>query len=519
MAEALYRKYRPLTFADVTDQNHVKITLKNQIANGTVAHAYMFSGPRGVGKTSIARLLAKSLNCQNRKEGESEPCNTCDLCTQATVGRALDVVEIDAASHTGVDNVRENIIEHIRFAPNVGTYKVFIIDEVHMLSTSAFNALLKTLEEPPAHAIFILATTEVHKIPQTILSRCQRFDFHRIPTVDMVARLKRISRDEGVTIDDAVLQQVARYSEGCLRDAESLLGQILALGEKNIGIDQASLVLPVTNTSTVVDIVDAVVRSDASETIRIVNDFVDQGGSVKHLVDEIIEFVRIMMLTGLGSPAHDQYDQAVVVRMHTFLETFSSSAASVLLNDLLAARSKYAQESLPQLPLEIALVMFIDKRSGASAVSAVPSPKPVEPPTPTAPQKPKVEAPQAPAAPAKKTPPAEEVKPVLRTSFDLDELKNKWKRCCDAVAKRSVSLPMALQSAEPIKVSEEEIEIGFEYLFHFETFGEAKNLKILTDAIHEVMQTSLIVKPVLKHAEAEETLSDLVKEFGGKVID
>src|SRR3989344_5558425 len=188
MATTLYRKYRPQTFAEVVGQNHIKTTLQNELEKDKIAHAYLFSGPRGLGKTTMARLFAKAVNCLTRKSGQSEPCNQCNSCQEVITGRSLDVIEIDAASHTGVDNVRENIIENSRFTPTSRKFKVFIIDEVHMLSTSAFNALLKTLEEPPEHAIFILATTEIHKVPETIVSRCQHFDFHKVPTADIVKR-------------------------------------------------------------------------------------------------------------------------------------------------------------------------------------------------------------------------------------------------------------------------------------------------------------------------------------------
>ena len=187
MAQALYRKYRPVRFSDLVGQNHIRITLQNELEQDRVAHAYLFSGPRGVGKTTTARLLAKAVNCKDRKD--SEACEKCDFCKEISQGKSLDVIEIDAASHTGVDNVRENIIENSRFTPQRLKYKVFIIDEVHMLSLSAFNALLKTLEEPPEHVIFILATTEIHRVPETIISRCQRFDFKRVSVDDLVKRM------------------------------------------------------------------------------------------------------------------------------------------------------------------------------------------------------------------------------------------------------------------------------------------------------------------------------------------
>ena len=245
MSEVIYRKYRPKTFAKVMGQKPIKITLQNEIKSISMAHAYLFVGPRGTGKTTLARLFARSLNCLNRLEKESEPCNECQACKLILDNRSLDVIEMDAASHTGVDNVRENIITASQVPPfNKEGYKIFVIDEVHMLSKSAFNALLKTLEEPPAKVIFILATTEIHKVPETIISRCQRFDFKKIPQKDIMQRLNEIIEWEKISIPENILMEIARKSEGCLRDAESLLGQISSLANGNITEELASLVLP-----------------------------------------------------------------------------------------------------------------------------------------------------------------------------------------------------------------------------------------------------------------------------------
>ena len=223
----LYRKYRPQSFADFVGQEHIVKTITNALAMGRVAHAYLFCGPRGVGKTTIARILAKAANCENRKKDDYEPCNKCLACQEINQGKSLDIIEIDAASHTGVDDIRE-LRDGIRFSPTRLRYKVFIIDEVHQLSKAAFNALLKTLEEPPEYAIFILATTEIHKVPETIISRCQKFDFHRLSMEKIIERLAKIAKSEGVKIEKPALEMVAMNAEGGMRDAESLLGQIMA---------------------------------------------------------------------------------------------------------------------------------------------------------------------------------------------------------------------------------------------------------------------------------------------------
>lgn len=246
----LYRQYRPQSFAEVFGQNHVKITLSEEIKRQQIASSYLFCGPRAVGKTTIARLLAKSLNCLNRSADSAEPCNQCANCLAITAGQSLDIIEIDAASQTGVDNVRENIIASSRLTPSTGQYKIFIIDEVHMLSNSSFNALLKTLEEPPKQVVFILCTTEVHKIPATVISRCERYDFKKIGLTDMVKKLQYILKQEGWSADEAVLAAIAKNSQGHLRDAESLLGQLLAISqpvkgsEKNLTMEDFYLLAP-----------------------------------------------------------------------------------------------------------------------------------------------------------------------------------------------------------------------------------------------------------------------------------
>ena len=232
VSQVFYRKWRPQTLAEVVGQEQVTQTLRNALAGRRVSHAYLFCGPRGTGKTSTGRILAKAINCLTT-EGKGEPCNTCAMCQAVTEGRALDVIEIDAASNTGVDNIR-NLRERVNYVPSQARYKVYIIDEVHMLSTPASNALLKTLEEPPPHVIFVLATTEIHKVLPTIMSRCQRFDFRRISQKDSVSRLTHICNAEGIKIKPEALKLIARSASGSLRDAENILEQLATYYGSNI---------------------------------------------------------------------------------------------------------------------------------------------------------------------------------------------------------------------------------------------------------------------------------------------
>lgn len=511
MSIALYRKHRPQTFADVTDQHHVKITLQNEIITGHIAHAYLFAGPRGVGKTTLARLLARAVNCKNRAEASGEPCNVCDLCNESKDGRAMDVIEMDAASNTGVDNVRENIIESVRFAPSRGTYKVFIIDEAHMLSTSAFNALLKTLEEPPAHAIFILATTELHKVPETILSRCQRFDFHRVSTPDIVMRLRGLCVAEGVKVADEVLEQIARLAEGGLRDAESLLGQILALGEKEIGVEQASLILPVTNTATVLAAVDALSRQDAPDALATLAGFIDQGGSIRHLIDEMTDFIRTMLFLSLKGPVHDHYDANTMQEMRRMLERVKTPDLTRWLDRLIHVRSAVAPDAFPQLPLEVALVelCFPPESGYVSVAPKISSP----PPIPTKPI-PKVQGSDVVRTPSPEPPRT----PVALAAFDLSDLVAKWGRCCDALARRNVALPLVLKTAKPVSIEGSIVNISFGFVFHFETAKSPKNATMIAESIAEIVGQPVTINCLYEPPVEEKVAEELAEAFGGSVV-
>lgn len=293
MHKALYRAYRPQNFKDVVGQNHIIRTLKNQIQNNNVGHAYLFCGTRGTGKTSTAKIFARAVNCENSID--EEPCNECEVCKDILNDNIMDVIEIDAASNNSVDDIRE-IRENVKYTPAKCKYKVYIIDEVHMLSQGAFNALLKTLEEPPSYVIFILATTEPHKIPATILSRCQRFDFKRVTVKDMAIRMKEICDDVNIEVDERALNLIARNSQGALRDALSILDQCMSFSEGNIEYKDVVDLLGTVNIEQLFEMAEYVIKEDTKKCLEILNEFVIWGKDIKNLVDDLIDHFRNLMV-------------------------------------------------------------------------------------------------------------------------------------------------------------------------------------------------------------------------------
>lgn len=359
MPTAIYQKYRPKTWSELTGQNHIKTTLEHEIIRGQIAHAYLFVGPRGIGKTTAARLLAKSVNCPKRKKESAEPCNACEVCGRIQAGRSFDIIEIDAASHTGVDHVREYILESAEVHAGHGPYRVFIIDEVHMLSTAAFNAMLKILEEPPPHVIFVLATTEVHKVPATIISRCQRFDFKKIPASDIYRRLRNIVQAEAASVDDEVLKIIAEHADGSLRDAESVLGQVLSLGGKKITVDEASLVIPRSNLKEAATLIEHILNNDAGQALILANSLVEQGVSVSVFMQDIIIWLRNMLLAKVGERL-DLFSQTTLGELQNRLLKDCANVPidklQKLIDIFLRRRQRLSESPLPQLPLELAIV-------------------------------------------------------------------------------------------------------------------------------------------------------------------
>jgi DNA polymerase III subunit gamma/tau len=372
MAQALYRKWRPQTFDDVVGQEHIIQTLRYALRTGHIHHAYLLAGPRGTGKTTTARLIAKAVNCL--APSDERPCNQCEICDAVNEGRLMDLVEIDAASNTGVDNIRD-LLEKVGFRPTQATYKVYVIDEVHMLSTAAFNALLKTLEEPPEHVLFVLATTEVHKIPETILSRCQRFEFRRIPLTGIVKHLETIAASETVTTEPEALELIARAATGSMRDAISLFDQMAASGA--ITADYVRLMLGAERREVVQSLLAAWVDRDLTEGLRVINQAVDSGADPRQLARQTADFLRGLLLMRLGA-GHTWTDPTPEERV--VLNDMANRADPERLVDAVRRFSDVAAKQRagwqPQLPLELAFVEAALQTATQAAAQVSPAPPP-----------------------------------------------------------------------------------------------------------------------------------------------
>ncbi len=352
--QALYLKWRPQVFEDVVGQDHITRTLRNSIKTGRVRHAYLFSGPRGTGKTTMARLLAKAVNCQNENV-ELHPCGACPACVAIGEGRYLDLIEIDAATHTGVDDVRD-LRDKIAFAPGAGHYKVYIIDEVHRFTGNAFDALLKTLEEPPDHAIFVLATTEIDKVPDTIKSRCLQFEFRRVALHEVADRLQLIAETEGLVIERSALELIARQGTGSVRDSVSLLDQIVTDPAEQITLELVQRILGTTNYRAVGELVDALIDHDVSRGLHIINEAVDSGNDPRQLGQQVVEHLRAVLLAQTASADLVEAAQEERDLFAQQAENISRTALLRAIRSFNEAVNNYTGGWQPQLALELAFI-------------------------------------------------------------------------------------------------------------------------------------------------------------------
>jgi DNA polymerase-3 subunit gamma/tau len=514
--QALYRKWRPQTLDELVGQEHVVRTLRNALTSGRIHHAYLFTGPRGTGKTTTARLLAKAVNCL-APEGE-RPCNECPICQAVNEGRLLDLIEIDAASNTGVDDVRE-LRERVGFRPNEARYKVYVIDEVHMLSNAAFNALLKTLEEPPPHAIFVLATTEPHKIPATVLSRCQRFDFRRIPVSKIVARLEWLTEQEHIQADREALTLIARQATGSMRDAESLLDQLASYEESGITAMVVHATLGTGVVEAVDQVIDALSQGDVAQGLTVINTAVDEGADPRQFARQIVDHLRTLLLLRLESDIVLLYvSDEMRPRLEEQAATFSprTLAQAVRLFNQAAAEAKGGWQ--PQLPLEMALIEAMlpsrqestpRERSVPSAPRTPPSPRPVtSSPTPSS-SPPARSRPSS--SPQSRTQPevVKESEVAYRDvapgdgSLTPETLRSRWPELLNALRPRNLALEALMRSCEPLAVEGDVIVLGFAHKFHRGKVDEEHNRRIIEQALSDLMGQRCRVQCVLAPPERE----------------
>lgn len=508
----LYRKYRPQKFADFFGQEHLVKTITNEIAAGKIAHAYLFSGPRGTGKTTLARLFAKAINCPERKEGKFEPCDQCASCQEISNSRHLDVIEMDAASHTGVDNVRENIIDNAQFRPSKSPYKIFIIDEAHMLSTPAFNALLKTLEEPPAHVIFILATTEAGDIPATIVSRCQRFNFKKIPAEMVLEKLNMIIKEEGVKVDEEVLKRVAAKSDGCLRDAESLLGQLLTLDLKKISLEDIETYLPSANLEPVLGWLENTALGQTGEALKIIGRLFEEGGNLEQYAADLIDLLRALMIYKIQKEWRlDDLSGENKERLKKLAGQISDEQIVRLLEAAMKRRQEIRQAPVPQLPLELLTVE-------AAGLFGEKNDKPNRPePPPAAPMeeaKPKEKKKLAEPESAKKIEdqPAEE--PISKLS--LDDIRTRWDEVIEKISASLPSLTFVLRTSHLKNLSGRRLTLALPYSLHRDKIEEKKNKSAIENCLRELFGENLYLCSEVASADAE--LAAVAAQFGGELI-
>jgi len=468
--EVLARKYRPQTFADLTGQDHVSRTLQNAIDSGRVAHAFLFSGARGVGKTSTARILAKTLNCE--RGVTHEPCNVCHLCVEITKGTSTDVFEIDGASNTGVDDIRE-LRDNVKYLPSHSRYKIFIIDEVHMLSTNAFNALLKTLEEPPDHVKFIFATTEPHKLPVTILSRCQRFDFKRVPLAKIIGRLRQIANAEGINISDSALSLIARKGDGSMRDSLTAMDQVLACCGNSVADEDVVTLIGAVDRRLLADISASIFRGDTQGVLEGVKKVDGVGYNMRQFCQELIEHFRHLLVIRSVARPEEILDlaEAELEELRRQAGSVSSLELQRRLALLIKADSEMAHASFPRLILEMALlkaavlepvipIQELLEKVRALETNAVRTPSlpwDASRPEPAREQRPQ-EAPRAePKPPASPAPPAAAAPPARHSGGDQPT----WERFVDFVNRKCPAIGSLLEHGSPLKMEAGTLEIGF----------------------------------------------------------
>jgi len=547
VSQVFYRKWRPKNLSEVVGQEHVTQTLRHAVAGGRVAHAYLFCGPRGTGKTSTGRILAKAINCLNPEQGE--PCNSCILCKAINEASAPDIIEIDAASNRGIDEIRD-LREKVNYTPNLARYKVYIIDEVHMITKEASNAFLKTLEEPPPHAIFILATTEPHKVLSTIMSRCQRFDFHRLSQASVIFKLNLICEKEGINSAPEALRLIAKVTTGSLRDAENLLEQLVTYYGHEVELHQVQEMLGISGDLRIRELARHIVNKDITAGLKTINSVSSDGLDLRQFNRELVDYLRELLLVKSGS------EDIVDVTSDDLIE-IKELAVSTNLDYLLIAVKRFGEldlrlDNYSSLPLELALVDCILSVTGAKepvktkqveteepakervkVKQAEPEEKVASRPAKSTRQVPEAKAQAKTPAPAKsaetEAEPGEVTKnPDITSSPEMDDLRDRWKDFVNAMRGEGSkgNLDAFLRSScEPLSIEDNTLTLGFYHKFHKEYIEDPKYKHLVERKLREVFGRSYQVRCVLTSGKAKgktETESPLVKaakeSYGATIV-
>ncbi len=516
MSATLYRVYRPKKFADVIGQEHIVTTLQNAVQSDRVAHAYLFTGPRGTGKTTLARIFADAVNA-TRADGTPMPD---DIRDRLAAGQSLDIIEIDAASHTGVDNIR-SLRETVALAPSEARYKVYIIDEVHMLSTGAFNALLKTLEEPPAHVIFILATTDVHKVPATIVSRCQRFDFARFPLSDIVRKLTAIAKKEKVKIAPEAVEMIALAADGGMRDAESLLAQVFALEDKHITVAEVGRILGTTDAQDLIAFVEALSGGATMDALTIITHVAADGYNIETFARATIVHLRTMLYISVTAETNDTAIQNLtsvtskdLTHLRACAQNLTSAHIIFMIEECTTALAKSRTTTIPQLPLEVAVVRICAHIAGTDAVTKTPPSLPAQhitPPVTTTPPSKSANAPTAIASTPQKsqgTPTAPQ-QSTSEKSLDATTFAEAWQSCIATLDAEHKTLAQLLTQCTAQVADARTVNITVPYTFHKDKITEHANRAIIESALRTCCDCPLTTT-VSVGAPAEHTSSELL---------
>ncbi|WIV12796.1 DNA polymerase III subunit gamma/tau [Proteiniborus sp. MB09-C3] len=538
--QALYRKFRPKTFDDVMGQEHITTTLKNQIKNNNIAHAYLFSGTRGTGKTSTAKVFARAVNCTNSHDGN--PCNECEACKGILDETIMDVIEMDAASNTSVEDIRD-LRERAKYPPSKCKYKVYIIDEVHMISKGASNALLKILEEPPKHLIFILATTEPQRLPATILSRCQRFDFKRITVKDIIQNMQNILDEIGIKADPNGLGLIARNSDGAMRDALSLLDQCLSFSEKEMTYEYILSILGVVNNDIIYEITDSIIEKNADKALELIEYIVQNGKDINQFIKDLILHFRNLMVIKVSDNIENILDETeeMIERLKKQAGSIATNGIINILKILSDAETQCKWSSQPRIVLEVSIIKMLNESSGSDYEDIVERIKKLEEKLEnnviikdTASKKQSVSNNYIRTKATEKAEEekqentsndVKESKDIIRTDIDINKVNEEWKNILKAIKSERIGLHALIMEGKPLSFKNGVLIIAFEdgFRFHKEAIEKSENKELVQQIINRCLNANMEVKFAMTEdvAKVDEEKQDKEqdKELIQQVID